>query len=330
MQIITPTRRAVLSMAGATLLTAGNSVWAQGAANFPNKPIKVIVPSAPGGVADILTRLIAPKMSEKLGQPVIVEYRAGAAGTIGLNAVARSAPDGYSLVFVSETHAAGESLYPKRGYNMQRELVPVTPIGNFPQVLAVHKNLPINSVKELIDYAKANPNKLSYGSGGIGNTYHMGMELMSQMAGIKMLHIPYSAASSARTDLISGQIQLMFDTVGSMEPHIKAGTVRAIGISSSQRFPRLAGVPTLAEAGVPGYLFESWCGLMGPAGMPAPVITKINDAVAYALQDKQIQAQFEMNGVIPRTGTPQEFGGWIKTSIEKLAQVIKTGDIKVD
>jgi tripartite-type tricarboxylate transporter receptor subunit TctC len=259
-----------------------------------------------------------------------VEYRAGAAGTIGLNAVARSAPDGYSLVFVSETHAAGESLYPKRGYNMQRELVPVTPIGNFPQVLAVHKNLPINSVKELIDYAKANPNKLSYGSGGIGNTYHMGMELMSQMAGIKMLHIPYSAASSARTDLISGQIQLMFDTVGSMEPHIKAGTVRAIGISSSQRFPRLASVPTLAEAGVPGYLFESWCGLMGPAGMPAPVINKINDAVAYALQDKQIQAQFEMNGVIPRTGTPQEFGGWIKTSIEKLAQVIKTGDIKVD
>ena len=330
MQQITLKRRAVLSMAGATLLTTGSSTWAQSAANFPSKPIKVTVPSAPGGVADILTRLIAPKMSEKLGQPVIVEYRAGAAGTIGLNAVARSTPDGYSLVFVSETHAAGESLYPKRGYNMQRELVPVTPIGNFPQVLAVHKNLPVNSVKELIDYAKANPNKLSYGSGGIGNTYHMGMELMNQMAGIKMLHIPYSAASSARTDLISGQIQLMFDTVGSMEPHIKAGTVRALGISSSQRFPRLASVPTLAEAGVPGYQFESWCGLMGAAGMPAPVIAKINDAVAYALQDKQIQAQFEMNGVIPRTGTPLEFGGWIKTSIEKLAQVIKTGDIKVD
>jgi tripartite-type tricarboxylate transporter receptor subunit TctC len=330
MREITKTRRAVLSMAGATLLTAGSRVWAQGAANFPNKPIKVIVPSAPGGVADILTRLIAPKMSEKLGQPVIVEYRAGAAGTIGLNAVSRSAPDGYSLVFVSETHAAGETLYPKRGYNMQRELVPVTPIGNFPQLLAVNKNLPINSVKELIDYAKANPNKLSYGSGGIGNTYHMGMELLNQMAGIQMQHIPYSAASSARTDLISGQIQLMFDTVGSMEQHIKSGSVRALAISSAQRFPRVASVPTLAEAGVPGYLFESWCGLMGPSGMPAPVIAKINDAVTYALQDKQIQAQFEMNGVIPRTGTPQEFGGWIKTSIEKLAQVIKTGDIKVD
>ena len=230
MQQINKTRRAVISMAGATLLTAGN-VWAQGAGGFPNKPIKVIVPSAPGGVADILTRLIAPKMSEKLGQPVIVEYRAGAAGTIGLNSVARSTPDGYSLVFVSETHAAGETLYPKRGYNMLRELVPVTPIGNFPQVLAVNKNLPVNSIKELIEYAKANPNKLSYGSGGVGNTYHMGMELMNQMAGIKMQHIPYSAASSARTDLISGQIQLMFDTVGSMEPHIKTGSVRALAIS---------------------------------------------------------------------------------------------------
>ena len=247
-----------------------------------------------------------------------------------MNSVARSTPDGYSLVFVSETHAAGETLYPKRGYNMLRELVPVTPIGNFPQVLAVNKNLPVNSIKELIEYAKANPNKLSYGSGGVGNTYHMGMELMNQMAGIKMQHIPYSAASSARTDLISGQIQLMFDTVGSMEPHIKTGSVRALAISSSQRFPRLASVPTLDEAGVPGYLFESWCGLMGPAGMPAPVIAKINEAVTFALQDKQIQAQFEINGVIPRTGTPQEFGGWIKTSIEKLAQVIKVGDIKVD
>jgi tripartite-type tricarboxylate transporter receptor subunit TctC len=330
MQQIIKTRRDVLSLAGATLLTTNSAVWAQSVTNFPNKPIKVIVPSAPGGVADILTRLIAPKMSEKLGQPVIVEYRAGAAGTIGLNAVARSAPDGYSLVFVSETHAAGETLYPKRGYNMQRELVPVTPIGNFPQVLAVNKNLPVTSLKELIEYAKANPNKLTYGSGGIGNTYHMGMELMSQMAGIKMLHIPYSAASSARTDLISGQIQLMFDTVGSMEPHIKAGTVRALGISSAQRFARLESVPTLAEAGVPGYLFESWCGLMGPAGMPSPVISKINEAVTFALQDKQIQTQFELNGVIPRAGTPQEFGGWIKTSIDKLAQVIKVGDIKVD
>jgi len=330
MQKISKTRRAVLWMAGTMLLQSHSVVWAQSAANFPNKPIKVIVPSASGGVADILTRLIAPKMSEKLGQPVIVEYRAGAAGTIGLNSVARSAPDGYSLVFVSETHAAGETLYPKRGYSMQRELVPVTPIGNFPQVLAVNKNLPINSIKELIEYARANPDKLSYGSGGVGNTYHMGMELMNQMAGIKMLHIPYSAASSARTDLIAGQIQLMFDTVGSMEPHIKAGTVRALGISSAQRFPRLANVPTLAEAGVPGYLFESWCGLMGPAGMPAAVITKINEAVTFALQDKQIQAQFELNGVIPRTGTPQEFGGWIKTSIDKLAQVIKVGDIKVD
>jgi tripartite-type tricarboxylate transporter receptor subunit TctC len=330
MHQINKTRRAALAMAGVSVLCASSSsAWAQGAA-FPNKPLKVTVPSAPGGVADILTRLIAPKISESLGQPVVVEYRAGAAGTIGLNAVARSAPDGYAMVFVSETHAAGESLYPKRGYNMQRDLVPIAPIGNFPQVLVVNKNLPVNTIKELLDYAKVNPNKLSYGSGGVGNTYHMAMELLCQMANVKMQHVPYSAASTARTDLIGGQIQLMFDTIGSMEQHINAGTVRALAISSSQRYPRVSHMPTIAEAGVPGYMFESWCGLMGPAGMPAAVIARINEAVNLALQDKTIAAQFEANGVVPRIATAQEFGGWIKTSVDKLAQVIKTGDIKVN
>jgi tripartite-type tricarboxylate transporter receptor subunit TctC len=326
----TLTRRAGLTLGGAALLAASTGGWAQNAAGFPNKPIKVIVPSAPGGVADILTRLIAPRMTEKLGQPIVVDYRAGAAGTIGLNATARAAPDGYTLVFVSETHAAGETLYPKRGYSMQKDLVPVAPIGNFPQILVVNKNLPVNNLKELIAYAKANPNKLSYGSGGIGNTYHMGMELMDQMAGIQMVHVPYSAAGTARTDLIAGQLQLMFDTVGSMEQHVNSGAVRAIGISSSQRFSRVPTVPTISEAGVPGYVFESWSGFMTAAGTPADVIAKINDAVAYAVQDKAIAAQFEVNGVIPRTGTPQAFGGLIKASIDKLAEVIRKGDIKVD
>jgi tripartite-type tricarboxylate transporter receptor subunit TctC len=324
------TRRAGLALAGATLIAAGTRAWGQSAETFPTRPIKIIVPSAPGGVADILTRLIAPKMGERLGQTVTVDYRAGAAGTIGLNATARSAPDGYTLVFVSETHAAAESLYAKRGYNIQQNLVPVAPIGNFPQVLVVNRNLPVNSLKELIDYARANPGKLSYGSGGVGNTYHMAMELMNQMAGIKMQHVPYRSAGTARTDLISGQIQLMFDTVGSMEQHIQAGSVRALAISSAQRFARMPNVPTVAEAGVPGYLFESWCGLMGPAGMPADIIARINESVAFAVQDKVIAAQFEANGVVPRRASPQEFGRWIKISIDKLAQVIKAGGIKVD
>ena len=324
------TRRAGLTLAGATLITAGTGAWGQGAGALPTRPIKIIVPSAPGGVADILTRLIAPKLGERLGQVVVVDYRAGAAGTIGLNATARSAPDGSTLVFVSETHAAAESLYPKRGYNIQKDLVPVAPIGNFPQVLVVNRNLPVNSLKELIEYARANPDKLSYGSGGVGNTYHMAMELMNQMAGIRMQHVPYRSAGTARTDLISGQVQLMFDTVGSMEQHIQAGSVRALAMSSAQRFARMPNVPTVAEAGVPGYLFESWCGLMGPAGIPADIIARINESVAFAVQDKTIAAQFEVNGVVPRRASPQEFGGWIKTSIDKLAQVIKTGDIKAD
>ena len=324
------TRRCALALTGSVLLLPGTRAWGQGAGAFQDKPIKVIVPSAPGGVADILTRLLAPKMAERLGRPVIADNRAGAAGTIGLAATARSAPDGHTLVFVSETHAAAESLYPDRGYSMLKELVPVAAIGNFPQILVVNKNLPVNSLKELIDYARANPNKLSYGSGGVGNTYHMAMELLDQMAGIKMQHIPYRSAANARTDLISGQIQLMFDTVGSMQPHITAGSVRPIAMSSAQRFRVMPNVPTVAEAGVPGYLFESWGGLMGPAGMPADIIARINEAVAYAQRDPAIAAQFEANGVIPRQASPQEFAGWIKTSVDKLAQVIKTANIKAD
>ncbi len=325
-----PTRRAALAAGASALIGAGSGAWAQTAAGYPDKPIKVIVPSAPGGVADILMRLIGPKMTEKLGQPIVIDYRTGAAGTIGLNATARSAPDGYTMVFVSETHAAGETLYPKRGYALLKDLVPVVPIGNFPQILVVNKSLPVNNLQELLAYAKANPNKLSYGSGGIGNTYHMGMEMMDQMAGIKMQHVPYSAAGAARTDLIAGQIQLMFDTVGSMEQFIKSGAVRAIGISTQQRFSRMPDVPTIAEAGVPGYAFESWSGLMGPAGMPADVIAKVNAAVAFAVQDKSIAQQFEVAGVIPKTGTPQEFGGWIKASVDRLAEVIRKGDVKVE
>jgi tripartite-type tricarboxylate transporter receptor subunit TctC len=323
------TRRTGLTLAGAALIAAGTRAWGQGAA-FQDKPIKIIVPSAPGGVADILTRLLAPKMGERLGHPIVADNRAGAAGTIGLNATARSAPDGHTLVFVSETHAAAESLYPQRGYSILKDLVPVAPIGNFPQVLVVNKNLPVNSLKELIDYARAHPNKLSYGSGGVGNTYHMAMELMDQMAGIKMQHVPYRSAANARIDLISGQIQLMFDTVGSMQPHITAGSVRALAMSSAQRFAVMPNVPTVAEAGVPGYLFESWAGLMGPASLSPGLIAKINEAVASTERDPAVAAQFEANGVIPRQASPQEFGGWIKTSVDKLAQVIKTANIKVD
>jgi tripartite-type tricarboxylate transporter receptor subunit TctC len=325
----TISRRAAMLGGAGTLLAAGK-VWAQPAADFPNRPVKIVVPSAPGGIADILVRLIAPKMGEKLGQTVVVENRTGAAGTIGLNAVARSAADGYTLVLVSETHAAGETLYPKRGYSMQKDLVPVAASGNFPQVLVVTKNLPVNTLKELIAYAKDNPNKLSYGSGGVGNTYHMGMELMDQMAGIQMQHVPYSSAGTARTDLIAGLIQLMFDSPASMEQHINSGAVRALAISTAQRFPRMPQVPTVSEAGVPGYVFESWTGLMAPAGTPADILSKLNEAVGFAVRDRSVLAQFETNSIIPKTASPQEFGGWIKVSVDRLAEVIRKGNIKVD
>lgn len=293
---------------------------------YPVRPIKVIIPSAPGGPADIIMRTINPKLSELLGQPVVLEYRTGASGTIGLNLAARAAPDGYTLVFVSETHSAAESLYPKRGYRMTKELIPVAPLVSQPRVLVVNKNLPVNSVPELLASAKANPGKLSFASGGNGNVYHLAAELMQTKAGVKLLHVPYSQAANGRTDLMSGQIDMMFDAVGAIMPQITAGTVRALAVTSSKRVPSMPNIPTLAEAGVPGYEFESWSGLMAPEGTPPDIIAKLNKAVSDSVLDKTVVGQFSQAAMVSRVENPATFGEWIKASIDKwspLAALIR-------
>ena len=292
-------------------------------ATFPTRPIKVIVPSAPGGPADIIMRTINPKLAELLGQPVIFEYRTGASGTIGLNLAARAAPDGYTLVFVSETHTAAESLYPKRGYTMTKDLIPIAPLVSQPRVLVVRKNLPVNSVQELLAYAKKNPGKLSFASGGTGNVYHLAAELLQNKTGVKLLHVPYSQAGTGRTDLMSGQIDMMFDAVGAIMPQIQAGAVRALAVTSAQRLGSMPNVPTLAESGVPGYEFESWSGLMAPEGTPPEIIAKLNKAVADSVMDKSIVSQFSLAAMVSRVETPAVFGDWIKTSIDKWTTLVR-------
>ena len=297
---------------------------------FPTRPVKVIVPSGPGGPADIILRTLNARMAEHLGQPVILEYRPGASGTIGLQSVARSAPDGYTIVLVSETHTAGESLFPKRGYTMTRDLVPVSVLVNMPSVLVVTRNLPARNVAELLALAKAQPGKLTFASGGNGNTYHLAAELMQQQAGVRMTHVPYSQAGTGRTDLLSGQVDLMFDALISMQPHIQSGAVRALAVTSPQRLPSLPTVPTVAESGVPGYAMEIWFGLMAPAGTPPAVLARLNEAVVASLQDKAVVAQLAGGALTPITATSAKFNEMIRISIDKWAEVIKTGGVKVE
>jgi tripartite-type tricarboxylate transporter receptor subunit TctC len=261
---------------------------------------------------------------------VVLEYRAGASGTIALNSVARSAPDGYTIVLVSETHTAGESLYPKRGYSMTKDLVPVAVLVNMPSVLVVNKNLPVKTVAELLAMARAQPGKLSFASGGNGNTYHLAAELMQQKADVRFTHVPYSQAGTGRTDLLSGQVDMMFDALISMQPHIASGGVRALAVTSPQRLPSLPSVPTVAESGVPGYEMEIWFGLMAPAGTPPAVLARLNDAVVASLQDKAVVDKLAAGALTPITATPAKFGEMIKISIDKWGEVIKAGAVKVD
>ncbi|MBA2961416.1 MULTISPECIES: Bug family tripartite tricarboxylate transporter substrate binding protein [Ramlibacter] len=311
----------------ALLVSAG--AWAQAGA-YPNRPVKIIVPSAPGGPADIILRTINARMADELKQPVVLEYRPGASGTIALNSVARSPADGYTLVLVSETHTAAESLYPKRGYSMEKDLAPVAMLASMPSVLVVNKNLPVKSVAELLALAKAQPGKLSFASGGNGNVYHLAAELMQQKANVRFLHVPYSQASTGRTDLLAGQVDMMFDALVSMQPQITAGTVRALAVTSAQRLPSLPGVPTIAEAGVPGYEMEIWFGLMAPPGVSPQVLNRLNDVISAAVQDKAVVAQFTAGAMTPLVATPQTFADLIRVSIGKWADVVKAGAVKVD
>jgi len=311
---------AVLTLASAA------SAFAQ-SASYPNRYIKVIVPSAPGGPADIIMRTITPKLNQLLGQSVVLEYRTGASGTIGLNLASRAAPDGYTLVFVSETHTAAETLYPKRGYSMTKDLVPVAPLVSQPRVLVVNKNVQAKTAQELIALAKAQPGKLSFASGGTGNVYHLAAELLQGQADIKLLHVPYSQAGNGRTDLVSGQIDMMFDAIGAIQPQIQSGAVRALAVTSTKRLAIMPDVPTLAEVGVSGYEFESVSGLMAPEGTPKEIIARLNQAISESLKDKDVAAQFTQAAMVPRMESPEVFGQWLSSSIQKWSKVLPANSV---
>jgi tripartite-type tricarboxylate transporter receptor subunit TctC len=300
------------------------------AQDYPSKPIRIIVPFAAGGPADIYARFIGQRLSDALGQPVVIEDRPGAGSVIGTDAVAKSAPDGYTLLMMSNTHTVNESLIPNKPYQLMRDFVAVAPINYSDLVLVVHPSVPANSLKELIDLAKAKPKGLNYASSGPGTPYHMAGELFKAMAGVDIVHVPYKGSSGARTDVLGGQVQMMFDAITTMAPNVRTGKLKGLGTTGKTRSSVLPEVPTVSEAGVPGYEAVIWLGIMAPAGTPKPIVDKLNAEITKIVTRPDVRESWSKQGAEPMAMTPAEFTRFMNDDIEKWAKVVKISGAKVD
>ena len=300
------------------------------AEDWPSRPIRWVVPFAPGGGNDIIARLMTPALYEALGQPVVVDNRPGAAGNVGSETVAHAPPDGYTWLIVATPNAINESLYSHLGFSLERDFAPISLLMTMPNVLEVSNELPVHSVAELIAYANAHPGKLNYGSGGVGSTPHMAAELFKAMTGVQLVHVPYRGGGPALAALIAGQVQVMFDTLNGSIEQIKAGNTRALAITSAARSPALPDVPTIAEAGVPGYEVTVWFGLAVPARTERAIVERLNRVVVTALGRPELKRRIDEMGAVPAAGTPQEMANFMHTEIAKWAKVVQTSGAKAD
>jgi len=301
--------------------------WAQ-SGNFPERPIRFIAANAPGGGLDITARAIAPKLSAAFGQQVIVDNRAGAAGSIASDIVAKSTPDGYTVMVASLGGlAVNTNLYKGLTYHPLRDFAPITWATSGSNVLVVHPSVPARSVQELIALAKAQPDKLSYGSSGAGNAGHLAGELFNGMAGIKMVHIPYKGGAPAMIDLLAGQIQLIFSSAPTAVPQVKAGRIRGLAVTTARRSVILPELPTIAEAGLPGFEADNWYGVVTTMKSPRAVIDRLNTEIVRALHTADVKQALLTQGLEVRTSTPQEFGAYMKSEFDKWAKVIKDAGI---
>jgi tripartite-type tricarboxylate transporter receptor subunit TctC len=300
------------------------------AQSYPSKPVRVIVPFAAGGPADVYARFMAQRLQEALGQPFVIDNRPGAGSVIGTDAVAKAAPDGYTLLLMSNTHTVNESLIPNKPFQLMRDFVPIAPLNYSDLVLVANPSLPASTLPDLISRAKASPGKLNYASSGTGTPYHMAGELFKSMAGVYLVHIPYRGSTGARTDVIGGQVDVMFDAVTTMAEQVKAGKVKALATTGKARSEVLPDVPTLSEAGVPGYEATIWLGLMAPRASPKAVVDKLNDAVSRIVGQPEVKQLWAKQGAVPLVMTPEAFDKYMRDDIAKWARVIKTANIKAD
>ena len=300
-------------------------------ATYPNHPIRLVVPFPAAGTTDILARAVAQRLSDAWGQQVVVDNRPGAGGNIGSELVAKAAPDGYTLLMGTVgTHAINPSLYSHMPYDHVKDFAPVILVAGVPNVLVVNPSLPVNSVQELIAYARANPGKLNFASSGSGTSIHLSGELFKVMTGVQMTHVPYKGSAPALTDLMGGQVQLMFDNLPSSLAFIKANKLRALAVTSATRAAALPDVPTMQEAGVPGFEASSWFGVLAPAGTPHDIVTKLNGAIAAWLASPDAKEKLATQGAIAAGGTPDAFVKHIADESAKWAKVVKASGAHVD
>jgi tripartite-type tricarboxylate transporter receptor subunit TctC len=301
------------------------------AQEFPYRPIRVVVPFPAGGAPDIMARAVAPQMSERLGQPVVIDNKPGAAGGLGADIVAKSAPDGYTLLLGTiSTNAINASLYPSLPYDPRRDFAPLSLVGSVPNVLSVTDSLPVGTVAELVAYAKAHPGKVNFGSSGSGSTLHMCSELLKLAAGIDIQHVPYKGSAPALADLVSGQIQMMFDNAPSALPQVKAGRIRAIAQTGAQRSPLLSEVPTMVEQGFGGFVVTGWGGVFAAAATPPAVLDRIHAALIDALRGEAARKRMESLAVDIQPQSRAEFAAFVEAETARWADVVRRGNIKVD
>ena len=300
------------------------------AQDYPSRTIRFIVPFGAGGPTDVFTRAIAEELRKELNQPYMLDNRPGAGTIIGTAEAARAAPDGYTLLMVSATQTTVETLSPNKPYKLMRDFVPVAALMNSELVMVVHPSVPANNLAEFIALAKAKPGTLNYASSGIGSNYHMAAELVKNLAGIDIVHVPYKGSTGARNDIIAGQVDMMFDSVPTMAPMIETGRVKPLGTSGRVRSSALPNVPTLAEAGIPGYEATIWLGVMAPAGTPQAIVDRLNAEIGKILARPDIAAAWRAQGANPMIMKPDAFGGYMQSEIERWAKVIKANGIKSD
>jgi len=321
-------RKTIIAFAAAALLGGLRSAQAQ---TWPAKPVRLIVPFTPGGGNDTIARLVGQKLSASLGQQVIVDNRAGAGGTIGAEAAARSAPDGYTMFLAGvATHGINPNLRKKLPYDPVKDFQPVSLIASAPLIVVVHPSLPVRTTRDLVALAKAKPGQVTYASNGAGGSSHMAVELFNMMTGTKMLHVPYKGLSPALTDLISGQVQVMFSSAVAMLPQVKTGRLRAIAMTGAKRSPALPEVPTVAESGVPGYETGSWYGVVVPAGTPKAIVDRLAHDIAAISKSADINQRLVEDAAIPVGNTPEEFSAFIRKELARWAKVVQQGHITIE
>jgi len=319
-----------VAAASCLLASATGAACCAHAQEYPVKSIRLVAPFSPGGATDVLARIVGQKVSERMGQPVVVENRVGAGGNIGAEQVAKAAPDGYILLMGGVPHAIGASLYTKLGYDMVKDLTAVAEVASFPSVLVLHPSLPAKSVKELIALARARPGQLNFGSAGNGSPNHLALELFDTMAGVKMTHIPYKGAGQVVGDLLAGQLQLASMGLPVAMPHVQSGKLRAIALTGTARSPLLPQLPTVAEAGLPGFDVTSWYGVFGPAALPREIVARLNSEIGAAITAPELTERLTALGAEPAVKTPAAFAQYVRDEIVKWAKIVKESGAKLD